>query len=65
MIGILQQMCGMALRSIIGPGPLDYMVVAIGAAAVMLVGILTVVFFIRPGERHAKHIKRRILRDEF
>lgn len=65
MIEALQQICGMALANVAHPAFLDYVVVAIAFVAVALVCVLTVKFFIRPGERNSNHIKRRILQDEF
>ncbi len=49
-----------------GPdGPVDIVLVALGAVIVLLVCIYTVKFLIRPRENNPGHIKRRILRDDF
>lgn len=49
-----------------GPdGPLDIVLVALGAVIVLLVCIYTVKFLIRPRENNPDHIKRRVLRDDF
>ncbi len=49
-----------------GPdGPLDIVLVALGAVIVALVCVYTVKFLIRPRENNPDHIKRRILRDDF
>lgn len=46
-------------------GALDYILVAAGVVIVLLVCIFTVKFLIQPGERNPRHIKSRILRDDF
>jgi hypothetical protein len=49
-----------------GPdGPLDIVLVVLGAVIVLLVCVYTVKFLIRPRESDPGHIKRRILRDDF
>lgn len=49
-----------------GPdGPLDLVLVALGALIVLLVCVYTVKFLIRPRESDPDHIKRQILRDDF
>lgn len=49
-----------------GPdGPVDIVLVALGAVIVLLVCIYAVKFLIRPRENNPDHIKRRILRDDF
>lgn len=45
-------------------GWLDYVLVAAGAVAVLLVCVYTVKFLVKPQERDPDHIKRRILRDD-
>ncbi len=49
-----------------GPdGPLDIILVALGAVIVLLVCVYTVKFLIRPRENDPGHIKRRILGNDF
>lgn len=49
-----------------GPdGPLDIILVALGALIVLLVCVYTVKFLIRPRENDPNHIKRQVLRDDF
>lgn len=49
-----------------GPtGPLDIVLVTLGAIIVLLVCIYTVKYLIRPRENDPSHIKRQILRDDF
>ncbi|MBN8767202.1 MAG: hypothetical protein ABT22_02130 [Thiobacillus sp. SCN 64-317] len=49
-----------------GPdGPVDIVLVALGAIIVLLVCVYTVKFLIWPRESNPDHIKRQILRDDF
>lgn len=61
--------CGTALppdMAITGPnGPLDIILVALGAITVLLVCIYTVKYLLRPRENNPDHIKRQILRDDY
>lgn len=42
----------------------DYVLVVIAIGIVIVVTVLCVKYFARPGEKNADHIKRRILSDE-
>jgi hypothetical protein len=44
-------------------GPLDVALVGLGAVIVVVTTIYSVLYLVRPGERAADHIKRRILQD--
>jgi len=45
-------------------GPLEAVLVAVGVLIVIVVIVMTIKYFVRPGEVGPDHIKRRILRDE-
>lgn len=45
-------------------GPLDWLLLALAVAGVVLVVILCARYFLRPGETSEDHIKREVLRDE-
>lgn len=44
-------------------GPLDFTLVAVGVAVVIVTTTCSLLYLIRPGEMNADHIKRRILED--
>lgn len=44
---------------------LDWIIVAFGVVVVIGVLIFTIKYLVRPGEKNRRHIKRRILKDEW
>lgn len=47
-----------------GPrNPFDYVLVAVAIGLVIVVTVLCVKYFVRPGEKDPDHIKRKILSD--
>ena len=46
-------------------GPLEAVLVGAGVLIVAVVLVLTIKFYLRPGEPSPEHIKRRILGDEY
>lgn len=51
-------------RRPVASGPLDWFFLALSVVAVVVVILLCVRYFVRPGESSEDHIKRRVLRDE-
>lgn len=45
-------------------GGYEYVLVVVGVLITVLVAVLTVKYFVRPGEAGSGHIKRRVLADE-
>ncbi len=45
-------------------GAYETVIVAVGIAITVLVLVMTVRYFVRPGEAGANHVKRRVLRDD-
>ncbi|MFB6240898.1 MAG: hypothetical protein ABEJ46_04975 [Gemmatimonadota bacterium] len=51
-------------RQTAAAGLLDWLLVGLAALAVLVVIVLCVRYFLRPGERSEEHVKRRVLREE-
>ena len=51
-------------RETAASGPVDWVLLGLAVAAVIVVVFLCAKYFLRPGEGSPDHIKRRVLRDE-